>query len=362
MGKYNSRLQRVIDSSEDGLNVKLASIMDEEYLPAFVSNHENFNGTIFTKTPFELSKLSEVSLARINISDYFLIFDAIISFPIISEESILPKFDVSQVGFMVSDGKSNDTICVKHILPKQVMAFEGKYFDLETCGGSYPFGICRVDLADLQDHLSCFKGQLVSSCPQYPVKCDSLNYVDLKSGILFTTNLTVFRSTYENEIVTVNPADYSATYITWNNTRSVHIGKKIHFAPNSNTCSGSGNFSCSSEDVNVYDVDLHYQQEDVHLLHNYKEEEYAEDMSRQEHKIVLMMAKQRHFFHESSSNLNHENRGGNLNKEGIMSYGGIAGIIACSYLLLNCFFRSKLAHIIFGTVTPTNEQSNGTSV
>ena len=71
---------------------------------------------------------------------------------------------------------NNTTLCVKH-----VMVYNELAYDIEGCGGSYPFGIFWVDLDNLDGHLSCFGGESSRTCPQYQVLCSASNYINLRA-------------------------------------------------------------------------------------------------------------------------------------------------------------------------------------
>ena len=338
--RYVQKVQRIMDLSVDRLHLKLETLIDEAILKAFVSNHDEFNNTIFKEDPLELPKYSEVSLARINVTSRFLTIDAIVSFPILGEESLIPKFLVYQVGFMIIED-NNTTLCVKHVLPEHVMVYNERVYDIEGCGGSYPFGICRVDLDNLDGHLSCFGGESSRTCPQYQVMCSTSNYINLESGILFVTNSTAMRSTSttEQRMMKIPSLNATATYISWNNTMAVLIGNNIHLAPDSCT----GNISSCSNNLSseVFDVHLQYQRDDVLMIDNL--EEYGTKIwNKEEHATALMMAKQRHHFHSLADASKHKHGSSALMlKTGILRTFGVAGLAACLLFILRCCVRSK---------------------
>ena len=337
--RYVQKVQRIMDLSVDGIHVKLETLIDDhDILKAFVSNHDEFNETIFKEDPLELPKYSEVSLARINVTSRFLIIDAIVSFPILGEESLIPKFSVYQVGFMILED-NNTTLCVKHVLPEHVMVYSGRVYDMEGCGGSYPFGICRVDLDNLDGHLSCFGGESSRTCPQYQVLCSASNFINLDSGILFVTNSTAMRSASitEQRMMRIPSLNGTATYIPWNNTMAVLIGSDIHLAPDSCT----SNISSCSNESSVFEVDLQYQREDILMINNLEESD-TKLWSKEEHATALMMAKQRHHFRSlaDSSKSNHESSGAVM-RNSIFRTFGVAGLAACLLFILRCCVRSK---------------------
>ena len=290
VAKYIRRLGEITMSNRgDGTHFNLQGVLRPDLLENLVESHGIFNDTVFKDNPFELYKYSEITLSDISYNTKFMNIFFVMSFPVITRISMLPIFNVMQVGFHVIENNSTSR-CIKHLIPDLVAFYDSSYHDV-ACKTSHPFGLCRVDLADLSFKSSCFNAELIS-CPQYPTQCNSNNFYSFRDGILLSTSSTVRRATIDSKLVTEAPVNASAMYIPWNGTRSVFIGEHIHNAPGGEVTLGEMDEQTSKPGENVlFDTNFHYDVEGLGLLRSFG---YI-DIAPEEDKVVRVLEKQREY-------------------------------------------------------------------
>ena len=182
-----------------------------------IRSHPAFNGTIFVKRPSLLRQYSELSTRRvINQNTSLHIFFAL-TFPILKESDMLPRYSVHQTGI------SNNGSCHELLLPDTVVLKEDKWYEVR-CHGPIK-GICPVHEGATTRELSCFS-HVSPLCVAPPAKCNDYNYVNSNHGVLVTTSSRVLASRYEassdkqpfrdnEKLIVQNLTAMNTVYIPW---------------------------------------------------------------------------------------------------------------------------------------------------